>query len=430
MPDVQTQADAAPAANATLERGDGSPAERIALALEGGRLRLTDPAGRVERVALDRLARDHIAAGAGRRLVLRQRGRAGWLLRPDEVQGWMTALPRVRPPGLQRRNLGIIAALAGVAVALWAWGGALLAAGAPLLPRSWTEPLGEAVAADAGADRRCAAPAGVEALDALVARVRPQTLNVRVRVAPLKSVNAFAAPGGLVVLHDGLIRSAASPEEVAGVLAHELAHVELMHPEQALLRHFGGSLVMGALLGDVGSVVDTGLVLARSRAAERAADARGAAILAQARIPVAPLADFLTRLERQERLEAPARASEGTGAPEGTGKPGPGGAPDRAGGAQGNRPAGSTAPADARAKAEPSGPVDRALDTLGGYLASHPGTEERVAALRAAPAPASTEPVLSAAQWRALRAICTQVRDRAGRPVVPAGGKPQGGRSG
>jgi Zn-dependent protease with chaperone function len=368
------------ASGALLVDADQPSGRRVTLALEGSMLRLADGEGRIERVPLDRLARS--SEGAAGRLVLRRQDAPDWLLRPDSVAGWMTTLPRPRPPGLRRRNAALVALAVGLAVTLWAWGGALLEAAAPLVPRRITQPLGEAVAAQVGADRRCVAPAGQAALDALVERVRPPDLPARVRVAPVAEVNAFAAPGGLVVLNRGLIEKAASPEEVAGVLAHELAHVELMHPEQALLRHFGVSVLVGSVAGDVGRVIDSGLVLARSRDAERAADARGAAMLARVGIPAAPLGDFLAR------LAAAQRPAGGAGTPA---------QPSRAGQA-----------------------IGRTLETLGGYLASHPGAEERVAALRAAPQPAAVRPVLTVAQWQSLRGICAQIEDARGKPVGSA----------
>ena len=42
-------------------------------------------------------------------------------------------------------------------------------------------------------------------------------------------VNAFAAPGGVVALHSGLILAAETEHEVAGVLAHEIAHITQLH---------------------------------------------------------------------------------------------------------------------------------------------------------------------------------------------------------
>ena len=68
---------------------------------------------------------------------------------------------------------------------------------------------------------------------------RPTTVPITVRVIPEKTVNAFAAPGGQVVLFSGLIEKAESPEEVAGVMAHEIAHAIERHPMQTMPRAAG-----------------------------------------------------------------------------------------------------------------------------------------------------------------------------------------------
>ncbi|MEO6186361.1 MAG: M48 family metalloprotease, partial [Steroidobacteraceae bacterium] len=49
-----------------------------------------------------------------------------------------------------------------------------------------------------------------------------------------KAINAFAMPGGIVVVHSGLLAATRSPEELAGVLAHEVQHVELRHSLRSL----------------------------------------------------------------------------------------------------------------------------------------------------------------------------------------------------
>ena len=74
-------------------------------------------------------------------------------------------------------------------------------------------------------------------LDAIVARLAaatPTPRTIRAFVVDRKQVNAFAAPGGHVVLFRGLIEQAGNPEEVAGVLAHEIQHVAQRHATRAL----------------------------------------------------------------------------------------------------------------------------------------------------------------------------------------------------
>src|SRR5437899_1914268 len=80
-----------------------------------------------------------------------------------------------------------------------------------------------------------------EAIGAIVKRLmEPQPISpytVRVTVVDDGTVNAFAVPGGQVVLLRGLVERTRTPEELAGVLAHELQHVLQRHTTRLLLQH-------------------------------------------------------------------------------------------------------------------------------------------------------------------------------------------------
>ena len=52
-------------------------------------------------------------------------------------------------------------------------------------------------------------------------------------------VNAFATPGGQIIMTRGLVQKAGSPDEVAGVLAHEIGHTIELHPEAGLVQGHG-----------------------------------------------------------------------------------------------------------------------------------------------------------------------------------------------
>lgn len=106
-------------------------------------------------------------------------------------------------------------------------------------------------------------------------------------VARDNSINAFAMPGGVVVVHSGLIRAARSPEELAGVLAHEVQHVEQRHSLKAMAQSLGTMAALGLLLGDVSGIAQIAAGLSQlsySRDAEREADAQGLEALRRARI--------------------------------------------------------------------------------------------------------------------------------------------------
>lgn len=113
--------------------------------------------------------------------------------------------------------------------------------------------------------------------------------------------NAFALPGGTVVVTDELVRLAADDAALAGVLAHEIGHVERRH----LLRQMISSSVVGAVVtliaGDVSGVL-TALPaalanLSYSRDMEREADSYAVNLLKSKGIAVEPFADLLQRLQ-------------------------------------------------------------------------------------------------------------------------------------
>lgn len=123
-------------------------------------------------------------------------------------------------------------------------------------------------------------------------------------VADDPAVNAFALPGGVVVVNDGLIDATASAEELAGVLAHEVQHVELRHGLHAIVKQGGLSLAVTLLTGDAsgtlaGEVGRQLLELKFSRDAELEADATGFERLRNAGIDPAGMASFFLRLDER-----------------------------------------------------------------------------------------------------------------------------------
>ncbi|SNT12669.1 Peptidase family M48 [Noviherbaspirillum humi] len=130
-------------------------------------------------------------------------------------------------------------------------------------------------------------------------------------VAQDSEVNAFAAPGGVVVVNAGLIAKAARPEELAGVLAHEVSHVERRHSMQGLVKKAGLSLLLSLALGDFGGSSIAGLAstlteLKFSRDAEAEADSEGVKRLASAGIDPKGMSDFFAKLAKDENGKGPA----------------------------------------------------------------------------------------------------------------------------
>ncbi len=123
------------------------------------------------------------------------------------------------------------------------------------------------------------------------------------RGGKLVGANALALPGGQVVVTDELVALAPRPADLAGVLAHEISHVEYRHGMRRLGRLAGLSVVLMLMTGDgVGAVYDLGtlgaglLDLGYSRGFEREADARGAALMRRAGKNPDTLALMLERL--------------------------------------------------------------------------------------------------------------------------------------
>lgn len=235
---------------------------------------------------------------------------------------------------------------------------------APLIPVAWEETLGDGVVEDIagifgvfteGKVKKCETADGRLALDILLGQLVNQVktpYSFDVIVLNVDMVNALAAPGGRIVIFKKLLTDARSPDEVAGILAHEMGHVISRHPTEAVARSLGISLVFNVLLGGLGSgatgAAGQALVSsAYSRDAERAADAIALDILSGARISPKGLADFFDRTAKEE------------------------------------------------------GSALRAMS----FISSHPLSAERAEAVRGAIA-ADAQPALSTSDWKALQAIC------------------------
>lgn len=135
-----------------------------------------------------------------------------------------------------------------------------------------------------------------------------------IKVVNAPEINAFALPGGPMYVNRGLIVAARSEAELAGVLAHEMAHVALRHgTNQASTAYLakGGVSILGNLLGkgqgNASAIVNTigglGLntaFLSFGRTAEYQADATGADIMARAGYSPKAMADFFEVLRAEQ----------------------------------------------------------------------------------------------------------------------------------
>lgn len=129
------------------------------------------------------------------------------------------------------------------------------------------------------------------------------------RNSPAIGANAFALPGGTVVVTDALVQLADNDEEILGVLAHELGHVSERHPLRQLLQGSVVALAMTWYVGDISSLLAAAPTLllqtSYSRNFERRADRFAADMLRSKGIPPTRLADMLEKLEQTHRKAHP-----------------------------------------------------------------------------------------------------------------------------
>jgi predicted Zn-dependent protease len=118
------------------------------------------------------------------------------------------------------------------------------------------------------------------------------------------AVNAFSAPGGYIVINRGLLEVTSRPEELAGVLAHEMQHVLQRHVTKSLLRELGLWVTLTTVTGDASALlVQVGRVaggLQYRREDEEEADREGMALIQRARIDPAGMVDIFQTMANQE----------------------------------------------------------------------------------------------------------------------------------
>jgi Zn-dependent protease with chaperone function len=209
--------------------------------------------------------------------------------------------------------------------------------------------------------------AGRAALDKLVGKLQAAAAlpyPLRVDVVRRADFNAFALPGGHIYAFQGLIDRAQSPDEVAGVLAHEIGHVAHRDGTRTVLQAAGLSFLFGMMLGDFvggGAVVIAARTVVRSsysRRVEASADLYSVDLMHKVGGDPRALAAILARV---------------------------------------------TADHDEGIK----------------ILADHPDTKDRVIAINAVAPNDATTPLLDAADWAALKQICAPSSASVTAPASP-----------
>lgn len=287
---------------------DGLHAERYTAEVvpAGGRsIRVTPSSGEPVEIDADELT---VADEDQQQLVLARRGMPGWRLVLDQPvdAGLRAALPRTNRYGgwIDRVGLGkaslILAAVAGAVMLvghtapLWI---------APIVPPAWERNIGDAIVGDFG-ELRCRSPQGQAALETLVERLEPSATaagptQIRIAALDVDMFNAAAVPGSNIIIFKGALDDTKDVDALAGIVAHEIAHVRRRHVTEALVRELGIGALIRTFAGSVGANAEQVIGLSFTRANEREADADAIVTLRRAGIDPRPTAALFAKLSKQ-----------------------------------------------------------------------------------------------------------------------------------
>jgi peptidase M48-like protein len=159
----------------------------------------------------------------------------------------------------------------------------------------------------------------------LASKAAGEKFPYQFQVVATREINAFALPGGYLFVNAGAIAAARNEGELAGVMAHEIAHVSLRHgtnqASKARLAQAGlgvlggitgagGDSDLGQAIGAIGGLGANMLFLKYGRAAEKEADLEGARIMAEAGYDPRDMANFFQTLESQGGQRVPEMLSD------------------------------------------------------------------------------------------------------------------------
>jgi len=172
-------------------------------------------------------------------------------------------------------------------------------------PLKWEKTLGDAVLVsviggqetDKGEMQKAVTTIG----DYLNLNSKNNKYDFKFYVIKKNEINAMALPGGNVIVYTGLLKSANSPEEVAGVLAHELQHVYQRHSLKAIIKQLGISIIFQVMIGDVGNLASQVTNLKFSRDMEYEADKLGTKLLYDSKINPSGLINFFDKLNELDK---------------------------------------------------------------------------------------------------------------------------------
>jgi beta-barrel assembly-enhancing protease len=140
----------------------------------------------------------------------------------------------------------------------------------------------------------------------------PSKYPVQITVVKSDVANAFALPGGHIIIHDKLLNGLTEYPQLAALLAHEFVHIQNRHALKNLFRRASATLLFATLLGDAGAIgsavlnsADNLKSLSYSRSLESEADADGLALLANRKIDGAGFVQLFQILQKEPQAEGP-----------------------------------------------------------------------------------------------------------------------------
>ncbi len=181
-----------------------------------------------------------------------------------------------------------------------------------LIPRSVDDQLGQTVSESPNFGAEADSALTVE-LNSFMRTMAPE-IDARYHITVMNDdiVNAFALPDGSLIINTGILKKMKSFEELAGVLSHEIAHVEHRHGMRLLSRNLSGYLLLTLVLNDVNGLITVFVdnahqihTLSYSRNFEKQADLSGLELLRKHHINPQGMIDLFKMLEKEHDIEIP-----------------------------------------------------------------------------------------------------------------------------
>ena len=131
--------------------------------------------------------------------------------------------------------------------------------------------------------------------------------NYKVILIDKAEVNAFALPAGYIIVYSELLKECSNASELSGVMAHEMAHIDLRHVSKKLIREFGVSVLLAGSAGGGAETIQQILYYLSSagfdRGMEKQADLKAVDYLLNAKINPVHLAVFFEKLSLNRKYD-------------------------------------------------------------------------------------------------------------------------------